>query len=274
MTKKKQILLVNDMAGFGKVATAAMLPILSYMGHQVFTLPTMLISNTFEYGRYEILETTDYIKGALKVWREMGFSYEAIATGFIVSERQAKLVADYCREQAAVRVPIFVDPIMGDEGKLYSGSTETTIRLMRSMVAVAHLCYPNYTEACLLTDTPYKQEGVSQTDAQALLDGLRKIGSQSALITSIVVDGQPSVVGYHKETDTYFSLPYEEIPVHFPGTGDIFSAVLIGHLLDGETLESSTQKAMDAVYRLIDLNRNNEDKNRGIPLEKYLGEIM
>ena len=58
--------------------------------------------------------------------------------------------------------------------------------------------------------------------------------------------------------------------MQFPGTGDIFSAVLIGHLLDGEMLKPSTRKAMDAVYTLIDLNKDNEDKNRGIPLEKFL----
>jgi pyridoxine kinase len=78
------------------------------------------------------------------------------------------------------------------------------------------------------------------------------------------------VVGYNHDRDEYFILPYTEIPVHFPGTGDIFSAVLIGHLLDDEPLVPSTQKAMDAVYKLIDLNKNNKDKNRGIPLEKYL----
>ena len=32
---KKQILLINDVCGYGKVATAAMLPILSYMGMPV-----------------------------------------------------------------------------------------------------------------------------------------------------------------------------------------------------------------------------------------------
>ena len=42
--KKKQILLINDMAGYGKVATAAMLPILSYMGHPTYNLPTALVS--------------------------------------------------------------------------------------------------------------------------------------------------------------------------------------------------------------------------------------
>jgi pyridoxine kinase len=90
------------------------------------------------------------------------------------------------------------------------------------------------------------------------------------LITSIPIDGQPSVIGYNQYTDEYFQLYYDEIPVHFPGTGDIFSAVLIGHLLDGEPLKDSTRKAMDAVYKLIDANKDNVDKNRGIPLENYL----
>ena len=159
---------------------------------------------------------------------------------------------------------------MGDEGKLYNGVTPATIKSMREMLSVAHLCYPNYTEACYLTGRVYRVEGVSGDEAQNLLDHLRKIGPKSVLITSICVDGQPSVVGYNHLDDEYFQLPYTEIPVHFPGTGDIFSAILIGHLLNGELLKESTRKAMDGVYKLIDLNKDNEDKNRGIPLEKYL----
>ena len=74
-------------------------------------------------------------------------------------------------------------------------------------------------------------------------------------------------------TGDYFELPYTEIPVHFPGTGDIFSAVLIGHLLDNEPLSKATRQAMDVVYRFIDLNKDNADKNRGIPIENYLDLI-
>ena len=48
--KKKQILLINDIAGYGKVATAAMLPILSFLGFSTYTLPTALVSNTLDYG--------------------------------------------------------------------------------------------------------------------------------------------------------------------------------------------------------------------------------
>lgn len=266
----KQILLINDMAGYGKVATAAMLPILSYMGHPTYNLPTALVSNTLDYGEFNILDTTDYIKGVFPVWKRLGFSFNAIATGFIASERQAGIVSRYCQEQAALGTTIFVDPIMGDEGKLYNGVTSATIKSMREMLSVAHLCYPNYTEACYLTSFQYRPEGVSSAETRHLLDHLRKIGPRSVMITSIRIDGQPSVAGYNHLTDEYFSLPYTEIPVHFPGTGDIFSAVLIGHLLHDEPLEASTRQAMDAVWKLIDLNKDNADKNRGIPLEKYL----
>jgi len=267
---KKQILLINDMAGYGKVATAAMLPILSYMGHPTYNLPTALVSNTLDYGKFNILDTTDYITGVFPVWKELGFAFDAIATGFIVSERQARIVSAFCREQAAGGTTIYVDPIMGDEGKLYNGVTSATIRHMHEMLAVADLMFPNYTEACYLTGRAYSAAGVGTDEWQGLLDDLRRLSGKSVLITSIPVGGNPSVVGYNHKSQQYFMLPYTEIPVHFPGTGDIFSAVLIGHLLNGESLRKSTRTAMDAVARLIELNKDNADKNRGIPLENYL----
>jgi pyridoxine kinase len=117
----KQILLINDMAGYGKVATAAMLPILSYMGLPVYNLPTALVSNTLDYGKFEILDTTDYMEKTLAVWDELGFAFDAVATGFITNARQAQLIANFCGRQQERGVPVFVDPIMGDEGHLYNG---------------------------------------------------------------------------------------------------------------------------------------------------------
>lgn len=271
---RKRILLINDMCGYGKVATAAMLPILSYMGNSVYNLPTALVSNTLDYGKFSILETTDYITTVFPVWKELGFSFDAIATGFIASERQAGIVSAYCREQAANGTTILVDPIMGDEGKLYNGVTPATINSMREMVSVAHLIFPNYTEACYLTDTTYSEEGVDEADIRLLIDKLRAIGTRSVLITSISLsDGSRAVAGYNADTDEYFLLPYQEIPVHFPGTGDIFSAIVDGHLLRGEQLQTSARIAMDTLSKWIEINRDNKDKNRGIPLERHLEDL-
>ena len=270
--KGNKILLINDMCGYGKVATAAMLPILSYMGNLVYNLPTALVSNTLDYGKFNILETTDYITGVFPVWRELGFSFDAIATGFIASERQAEIVAKYCREEADKGSVILVDPIMGDEGKLYNGVTPSTINSMRQMVGVAHLIFPNYTEACYLTDTPYKADGVTKEEVLQLVKKLRNLGAKSVLITSVLLkDGSHVVAGYEGEN---FLLNYDEIPVHFPGTGDIFSAIVDGHLLRGDSLRDSARIAMDTLSKWIETNKNNRDKNRGIPLERHLEELL
>lgn len=60
------------MCGYGKVSAAVQMPILSYMGHDVFNLPTMLISNTFPYGKYAVMESTSYMKDAMQKWDELG----------------------------------------------------------------------------------------------------------------------------------------------------------------------------------------------------------
>ena len=68
-------------------------------------------------------------------------------------------------------------------------------------------------------------------------------------------------------------LPYDEVPVRFPGTGDIFSAVLIADMLGGAGLVASTQRAMDVVRDLLVRCEHNEDKFKGIPIELYLDRI-
>lgn len=273
MRAKSNILIISDMCGYGKVAAAVQMPILSYMGHDVFNLPTMLISNTFPYGKYAVMESTSYIEEALQKWNELGIHFDAITTGFMASEQQARMVASYCRQQAAMGTAVYVDPVMGDYGKLYGGADEGTIRCMQEMLSVAHLCFPNYTEACLLTGEEYREEGLTAQEAYALVNKVRRIGALSVVITSCKVDGQHAVVGYNHLTAEHFLLSYEEIPVQFPGTGDIFSSIIVGRLQDGDNLRHATRVAMDTLRDWIDINKDNEDKNRGIPIERHLADL-
>lgn len=269
----KKLLLINDMAGYGKVALSAMIPVLSHLKYEIFNLPTALVSNTLDYGKFDILETTGYMRNTLQVWDELGFSFDAVSTGFIVSEEQTRLIVDFCRKQSSKGTVIFTDPIMGDEGRLYNGVTGDTVRLMRQLIGAADYIVPNYTEAVSLAGAEYRSEGLSIEQYHDLIDSLRALGARSVVITSAIVSGsdRKAVVGYDNSLDCYFHVPFDEIPVRFPGTGDIFSAVMTGRILNGSTLESSVRSAMDAVYRMIDANRENADKYKGIPLEACLG---
>lgn len=268
-----KILLINDLPGYGKVALSAMMPVLSHMGFDLYNLPTALVSNTLDYGKFDILDTTEYMKNTISVWKELGFSFDSISTGFIVSGKQVKLVSDYCREQAKKNTKIFVDPIMGDEGNLYNGITEVTIKYMKELCSVADYILPNYTEAVFLVDMEYKDGSISDGQAYEIIDKLRKTGAKSIIITSMNVDEEMAVMGYDHKEGNYFKLPFEHIPVRFPGTGDIFSAAMMGNVLLGKPLEKSVQRAMNYVEKLIKLNIDNEDKFQGIPIEAWLHKM-
>lgn len=269
----KKILLINDLPGYGKVALSAMFPVLSHMGYDLFNLPTALVSNTLDYGKFDILETTGYMKNTIAVWEELGFSFDAIATGFIVSQDQVSLVTDYCMAQTAKGTKIFVDPIMGDDGKLYNGITDKTVQYMKDLCSVADYLVPNHTEASFLTGAEYREDGVNYEEAGDLVDDLRELGAKSVVITSLKIDGEMSVMGYDNVKDEYFTIPFQMIPIRFPGTGDIFSAVMMGKVLSGLSLKESVGSAMDYVRDLIELNRDNLDKFKGIPVEAWLSRM-
>lgn len=265
-----KILLVNDLPGYGKVALSAMFPVMSHMGYDVYNLPTAIVSNTLDYGKFNILDTTDHMKKSIEVWNELGFSFDAICTGFILTKQQVELVLDYCKNHMKEDSILYVDPIMGDEGKLYAGVEEETIKNMREICSRADLIVPNFTEAAFLTGMFCDRQQITKKEAEILINELRKIGSKSVVITSIISGDEYFVSCYDDKTGEIFHIPFRHIDVRFVGTGDIFSAVLYGKMLKGEPLKKSVQYTVNVMYRLIDENMDTKDRFKGIPLEKNL----
>ena len=270
--KNTQLLLINDMCGYGKVALSAMLPVLSHMGYRIHNLPTALVSDTLNYPKFYIHDTTEYVRQSLAIWEELGFEFDAISTGFIVTEEETRIISDFCHRRAQKGTKVFVDPIMGDNGKLYAGVPESTIGLMRHLLECADYAVPNYTEACLLTDTPIVEQ-ITPDEARALVDAVRELGAKSVVITSAVVDGANAVIGYDHVAGEYFTIPFGLIPVYFPGTGDTFSAVLVGRVMAGWSLQRATADAMRVVAELIERNADQDDKSAGLPIEACLDVI-
>ena len=274
--KSKNILLINDLPGYGKVALSAMLPILSKMGYSLYNLPTALVSNTLDYGKFEILDTTSYMENTIKVWNELEFQFDCISTGFILSSKQVDIITSYIKSQNNPNLLVVVDPIMGDDGKLYNGITNETVTHMKELSSYADILIPNYTEAAFIADLFTDKSSLTKSEINTLIDKLVSQGSKSVVITSIIEKDSNNhfVCGYDDKSKAYFYLPYDYIPVRFPGTGDIFSAVMVGELLKGTSLELSVKKAMDIVARLIEKNKNSQDKFKGIFIEKDLDSIL
>ncbi len=275
MNQSKNILIINDMPGCSKVATAAMLPILSNFGHSVCTLPTALVSNTLDYGTFALLDTTDYMKQTIGVWKKLNFTFDCITTGFLASAEQVGIIRDFIASQKKEDLLVMTDPIMADDGKLYNGVTEETVENMRRLIGVADVIVPNLTEAAFLTGAYAGRESLTRPEVRDLIDRLLDFGPRSVIITSGMEaeTGRHVVWGYSFRDREYFTLPFEFIQVHFPGTGDMFSAVLVGELLAGKSLKAAARRAMDVLETLILLERDKLEKNQGIRIEKYLSVL-
>ena len=276
----KRIVLFNDLPGYGKVALAAMVPLFSRMGHFPYQVPTAVVSNTLDFGKFRIQDMTDYMRDTIKVWDELGFDPDCICTGFVLSEEQVELIGDYIRSRKPRMDEIqnvdngrlvIVDPIMADGGKLYNGIGMERVAAMRKLVSYSDVMVPNMTEAGFLTGTCPGRERASAAELRELVDGLHKLSGKSVVITS-AHDSETDehlVCGYDHKSGQYFRVPFTFLPVRVAGSGDIFSTVMTGKLLNGESLEAAVQEAVRVLTALIRGNQSHLDEYKGILIERY-----
>lgn len=271
-TTGKQVLLINDLPGYGKVALAAMVPLLSRMGHYTFQLPTAVVSNTLDYGKFRIQDLTDYMKDTLDVWDQLGFDPDCICTGFVLSIQQVEIIRAYLesRSQDKKRL-VVVDPIMGDGGHLYNGIGPDRVDAMKELVRLSDVMLPNMTEAGFLTGLGPGVESGTESQTRSLVDRLRDLSGKSVVITSATESdtGRHLVWGYDYTCQEYFQVPYEYLPVRVPGSGDIFSAIMTGALLEGNPLKAAVEKAVRVLSRLIAENQGHLQGYKGIQVEQY-----
>lgn len=276
----KRIVLFNDLPGYGKVALAAMVPLFSRMGHFPYQVPTAVVSNTLDFGKFRIQDMTDYMRDTIKVWDELGFDPDCICTGFVLSEEQVELIGDYIRSRKP-RIDkiqnvnngrlVMVDPIMADGGKLYNGIGMERVAAMRKLVSYSDVMVPNMTEAGFLTGICPGRERASASELRELVDGLHKLSGKSVVITS-AQDSETDehlVCGYDHKNGQYFRVPFTFLPVRVAGSGDIFSTVMTGKLLNGESLEAAVREAVRVLTTLIQENQSHLDEYKGILIERY-----
>ena len=255
---ERKILIANDITGYGRVSTFAMLPIMASYSLHPYVLPTSIVSNTMDYGSCEILDTSDFMKKAISKWDDFGFSFNVISTGFINSAEQVSIISSLIKKHHPSFV--MVDPIMADDGKLYPGMYEGAIECNRELISLSSLCIPNLTEAEMLSDLYIGKSELLDKDYEAIIDKFKSLGAKDIVITNCK---EPSgkyfnlvYSGNHIE-----KVYYENVEDKFIGTGDVFSATLLSELLCGSDLINSVKIASKFVREVIIDNKNNLDKN-------------
>ena len=88
---QKKIAMINDLSGYGRCSLTVALPILSAMGIQCCPVPTSILSNHTGFPVYYFDDYTDHMEPYIEKWKELGLTFDGIATGFLGSERQIEM---------------------------------------------------------------------------------------------------------------------------------------------------------------------------------------
>lgn len=238
----KTVLLLGDLTGRSRVALRMLCAVLEARGHEVLMLPTALISNTLNLGRYAALDTTDYLLSSLRVWEELGLDVDLAYIGYITGVEQAERLAETADKLRQKGVPVVLDPILGDGGRKYNAVTEEQVEGMRLLMRHADLMTPNWTEAGLLLNE-------EEPDGTALAARLAQNGCAVLVTSAQMRDGQDAVLGCTPEGA--FALPFGRVPGHRWGTGDLFTGLLIDGLLAGRPIEEAAREAVAGVGRQL-----------------------
>ncbi|MDO5377871.1 MAG: PfkB family carbohydrate kinase [Clostridia bacterium] len=243
---KKNVLLLGDLTGKSRVALRMLTSALEARGHEALVLPTALISNTLNLGRHAALDTTDYLLDALDVYEHLGIGYDVLYIGYITGLAQARALCAVADRARKAGVPVLLDPILGDGGKRYCSVTGEQEEGMRLMMRRATLITPNLTEAALLAGVPYEEARRGGDALARMAKALTADGCAAVVTSARTGDGGHAVLVCEPGREP-LALPYNSLPGHHFGTGDLYCAELICALLAGRPLPEAARTAAERV---------------------------
>ena len=273
MRPVKTAAVVHDLSGVGRCALTVVLPVLSAMGVQACPVPTAVLStHTGGFDGIASVDLTDLMGPYLAHWRRLNMRFDAVYSGYLANCAQAEHVLSLMRWQKCLNV---VDPVMGDEGEMYSALPREIPAEMRRLCAAADVITPNLTEAALLLDEPFSAAPRTGGEVDALLRRLLALGARSVVLTSVPMeDGSMANAWMEAGGRLRGEMRFHPLPIHYPGTGDLFASVLTGALLRGEGLQAAVRRAEGYIYRAMEItNAVGSEPRMGVQFEKTLHEL-
>lgn len=275
-----KIAAINDISGIGRCSITVASPIMSALGCQVCPLPTAVLSNHSEYEDFFFYDFTDHMIEYYEKWETITSGFDCVYSGFIGSQKQIEIILKIIRriksKNGNKKTLIVVDPVMGDDGFTYPTYDHNMIMKMSQLVEEADIITPNFTEACILTGKNYTGDNNLSIDTlKEYLVALSNLGPSTIVITGVRSDeGENINVCYDKNKKEFYKIPFECIDKRYPGTGDLFTSLFIGYLLNNEDLPKAIEKASRFVTSAVSITyQANTPTLEGVLFEKIIPKL-
>ena len=265
------VLAIHDLSCYSKSSLTVVIPVLEALSVETAVLPTAILSTqTDGFDDLYIEDKHAAMKEILNRFKSLHLSFDGVYSGFLGSADEIETVIDAISSFPGLA---FVDPVMGDNGKLYQTVDDDLCASMIHLVKKADIITPNFTEAMILTDM---NDGYKPQNQRAIKDQitvLRSLGPERGVITGIPL--QAGGLGNAAwDGDEIRLFQYEDEEVSYPGSGDLFASLLFGLVVKGDSFFGSVAHATSiATIAVTEAKRTGREKRRGILLAPVMNEI-
>jgi len=246
-----KVLAVSSHVARGHVGLAATVPALQRLGHEVWALPTVLLASRPGMGRLARYEMPPADLAAMLAALEADGCWaalDAVLTGYFPSPQSVAAAAAAVRriKDAVPAIPVLVDPILGDAGRLYVAEA-TAAAIRDELLPLATIATPNRFELAWLSGGP---TGVATGDPADTVSAARRLGPQAVVVTS-AEETERSIstllvtAGHAVER---LSVRHDGLP---NGAGDLLAGLLLGHSLTGLELEAALDSSLADLDRVL-----------------------
>lgn len=243
-------LIAEDFSALGKISMVSALSIYAAMDLQTAALPTTLLSTQTEgFGVPSELKINQWIPQTLLHWQATNeVVFKSALIGYVGNIQVVQQLNSFFKNHKLKRV--IVDPVMGDQGKLYPGFDSAYVEDICILSKKATIITPNWTELHLLADEKIQCQ-VTEDRIKMLIKKLReKQITAQVVITGLVFKDKMGIC-YVDENNKFNWYLKEEIKGHFYGAGDVFSAIFSAYLDFGLNIKEALEKTIDDLYETI-----------------------
>jgi len=206
-------------------------------------LPTAVLSVHTAFTHVYKRDLSEDMEAIFASWEQEKIAFDFVYTGYLASPEQTGTVSRFLDRLPGGNKTVFVDPVMGDFGRLYTGFHAT----------FPDVIVPNLTEACALLNEPYRED-FTRDQLTDLLRRLCAMGAKCAVLTGVSPVGDADKLGvlkYDGRDGSVFSYYGERVrtsqPLH--GTGDVFASACVGALAAGMCLDDALSLAVEFTSR-------------------------
>ena len=275
MTRQKRALAVHDISCVGKCSLTVVLPVLSAAGVETCVLPTSVLStHTGGFGTPVFHDLTEALSPFTDHWASLGLTFDALYTGYLGSQAQIEQMEALFHRFGNGALKL-VDPVMGDGGSLYSGFSSDFPQEMKKLCKTADVLVPNFTEAALLLEEPYREGPYTKDYVDGLLRRLARLCPGSIVLTGVYFDHQQlGAATFDCATGQISYALSPRVPGHFHGTGDLFASALLSALLAEKSLQEAAAIAARFTAQSIRLSDKARESKYGVRFEAALPSLM